>query len=342
MPRNPALAKADHVLAFVLDHPWALTESMRAVLANVLARRLVGLDADPVGVQVALDARRDDTEHVPMATRVAVIPLRGVIAPRMNLFSDISGGTTFEGLTQDLDDALTDPSVETIVFDVDSPGGNVAGAHEFARAVLNGRARKPIIAQLNHMGASAAYWAMSGATEIVATPSALVGSIGVFGIYDDLTAALEQLGIKRTVISAGKYKAEGVGGSGLSAEAAAHQLHLIEGAYGRFVGDVAKGRGVSTSAVRNGYGEGRAVDADMALELGLVDRIATLAETLARVTTPATAGTRGVAEQPPTATGQEPTPSATPQERSAAAAADQRELLARVRVLEAVAAGYRP
>jgi len=338
MPRNLATATYDHVLAFVLDHPWALTDQTRAIVATVLARRLAGLDSDPLGLQAAFEARRD-AERVPMATSVAVIPLRGVIAPRLNMLADISGGTTFEGLTEDVNAALADPSVETIVFDVDSPGGNVAGAHEFARTVLAGRTRKKILAQINHTGCSAAYWAVSGATEIIGTPSSLSGSIGVFGIYNDMTAALEQLGIKRTVLSAGKYKAEGVGGFGLSAEASEHQQHLIDGAYGRFVGDVAKGRGVSTSAVRNGFGEGRAVDAEMAKELGLIDRIATLADTLARVTKPATAGARGDAEVPPTATRQEPTASATRQGPSVAPDAEMRELLQRGRMLEE--AGYR-
>jgi signal peptide peptidase SppA len=299
MPRNPHTY--DHLAAFALEHPWALTAHMRAIVANILARRLAGMDDDDEAIARAQQARESRDITVRGGGLVAVIPLMGVVAPRMNMLSEISGGATFEGLTKQLQAAVADPDVKTIVFDVDSPGGNVAGVSEFAREVLRARAVKPIIAQANHLLASAAYWPMACATEIVATPSALVGSIGVYTLHDDLTGALEQLGIKREVISAGKYKAEAVSGGALSDEARAHMQHLIDGAYNRMVGDIAKGRGVSAAAVRSGYGEGRVLNAEDALAAGLIDRIATLDDTLARVTQPATAGRVRVAAAAPPA-----------------------------------------
>jgi signal peptide peptidase SppA len=234
-----------------------------------------------------------------------VIPLFGVVAPRMNLFTEVSGGTTFEALTAQLQAAVADPNIKTIVFDVDSPGGNVAGASEFAREVLRARTIKPVIAHANHLMASAAYWGMAGATEIVASPSALVGSIGVYTLHEDISAMLGELGVKREVFSAGKYKAEGVDGGPLSDDAKAHVQSLVDGAYGRFVGDVAKGRGIKAADVRNGYGEGRTLSADAALAAGLIDRIATLQDTLARVLQPTTArgvGTRAEDDAPPVVT----------------------------------------
>jgi signal peptide peptidase SppA len=299
MPRKPHTY--DHLAAFALEHPWALSDQMREVVATTIARRLAGLDDDEDGIARAQQARATRDVAVRGGGLVAVLPLHGVIAPRMNLLSDVSGGVTFEGLTKQLQAAVADPDVATIVFDVDSGGGNVAGASEFAREVLRARATKPIIVQANHLMASAAYWAMAGATELVASPSAMVGSIGVFGIHDDLTAAREKLGIKREVVSAGKYKAEAVGGEPLTESARAHQQHLIDGFYNRMIGDIAKGRGVSAAAVRDGYGEGRILNVDDALAAGLIDRIATLDDTLARVTQPATAGRARLAATVPPA-----------------------------------------
>jgi signal peptide peptidase SppA len=295
-PRNYA-----HLVAFALEHPWAVTPSMRGLIADILARRLAGLDSDDAAIAAALEARATREVPVPTGGTVALIPLHGVISPRMNLFTETSGGTTAEALTKQTQAAVNDPNVKTIVFDVDSPGGNVAGISELAREVLRARAAKPVIAVANHGMSSAAYWAMSGATELVASPSALVGSIGVYGIHDDISAMLAQLGVKREVFSAGKYKAEGVDGGPLSDDAKAHVLGLIEGAYGRFVGDVAKGRGVKPSDVRDGYGQGRSLNAEQALAAGLIDRIATLQETLARVMQPTTtiAGTRAAVDAPP-------------------------------------------
>jgi signal peptide peptidase SppA len=224
----------------------------------------------------------------------------------MNMFTQASGGTTFDALTEQVQAAVADPNVKTIFFDVDSPGGNVAGASEFAREVLRARTIKPVIAHANHMMASAAYWAMSGATEIVGSPSSLVGSIGVYAIHNDISEALAQMGVKRSVISAGKYKAEGADGGPLSDGALAHVQGLVDGSYGRFVGDVAKGRGIRPSDVRDGYGQGRTLSADQALDARLIDRIATSQETLARVMQPTTptplpmpVGTRAAVDAPP-------------------------------------------
>jgi signal peptide peptidase SppA len=227
----------------------------------------------------------------------------------MNQFTQASGGTTFEALGQHLHAAVADPNVKTILFDVDSPGGNVAGASEFAREVMRARTIKPVIAHANHLMASAAYHAMSGATEIVASPSALAGSIGVFTLHNDISDALTQMGIKRSVISAGKFKAEGADGGPLSDDAKAHIQGLVDGAYGRMVGDIAKGRGVRPADVRNGFGEGRSLNAEQALAVGLIDRIATIQDTLARVTQPTTGptplpvvGTRAAVDAPPVST----------------------------------------
>jgi ClpP class serine protease len=160
---------------------------------------------------------------------------------------------------------------------------------------------------------------MASATEIVASPSSMVGSIGVYTIYDDISDALGLLGVKREVIVAGKYKAEGADGGPLTADARDHLRALVDTAYALFVADVAKGRGVSASAVRSGYGEGRIVPADDALALGLVDRIASLSDTLLRLTATTGARTSLTAHA---ATGQEPRPvAATPQEPHALVAA---------------------
>jgi signal peptide peptidase SppA len=296
-----------HVLSFALEHPWAVTRSMGQQIAQIIARHVAGEDLEP-GALAALVQRQNTPAAAAGGT--AVIPVYGVIAPRMNLMSEMSGGTTFEALTAQLHEALANPGVGTIVFDVDSPGGNVAGATEFAREVLKARTQKPIIAQSNHLMASAAYWAMACATEVVASPSSMVGSVGIYTMHDDVSEALAKLGVKRTVIGAGKFKTEGLDGGPLSEAALAHVTQIVASAYDRFVTDVAAGRGVKRTEVENGYGEGRAITAEDALALGMIDRIGTLSDTIARATT---ARSHHVGH----ATGQEPRLAATSQERQA-------------------------
>jgi len=313
-----AAGSYDHLVAFALEHPWAITPNMLSLIAGILAHRMGGDEPDPTALQLAQELRAAREVSVSTGGVVRVIPISGVIAPRMNLFSEVSGGTTFEALTKNLTEAVADPNVKSIVFDVDSPGGNVAGASEFAREVLRARTVKPVYAQVQYLMASAAYWPMACATEIVASPSGMVGSIGVYSMYDDLTEALQQLGVKREVFVAGKYKAEGVGGTGLSDDARVHINGLIEGAYGRMVGDIAKGRGVTAAAVRKGFGEGRLLGVEQAKEAGLIDRIATMPETLTRAAQPSRSGARADDPTPPAVTDQDlPAAADTSQERRA-------------------------
>jgi ClpP class serine protease len=145
-----------------------------------------------------------------------------------------------------------------------------------------------------------------------ASPSALVGSVGVYTIHNDLSDALAQLGIKREYLSVGKYKIEGNETGPLSDEARAYRMGLIQQTYDHFIGDVAKGRGVPAATVRDSYGQGRLLTADDALAAGMIDAVATLDETLARLLPDGVPATE-IAPSARASTSQEPLP-ATDQE----------------------------
>lgn len=281
-----AIRRYDLVLATVLDEPWAITPTMMRIVADVLCRHVAGDDPDEAAIHEARElalARQERQVAAPEGSGVAVLPMHGVITPRMNLMSDVSGGTTFESLTSDLLSAAENPRVKAIVLDIDSPGGSVAGATEFASVVRKVRTQKPVVAQASHGMNSAAYWTGSNATEIVASPSASVGGIGVFAAHDDLSKAYEKRGLKRNFVSAGKYKLEGNDTTALDDDARAAMQGKVDHYYSVFVNDVALGRGVDVSKVRSGFGEGRSLTAPEALAAGMVDRIATLSETVARL-----------------------------------------------------------
>lgn len=268
-----------HVMDLALA-PWALTPGMVAMVAAIIARRVAGRADDHAW---ALD-RRPVASVPPKAHAVAVIPLHGVMMPRASMFSDISGATSYDQAAADVRAAADDPDIGTIVLDMNTPGGTTSGIVGLARTVLAARAKKPVIAQVEHQACSAGYWIAACATEISAAPLSIVGSIGVYAIHENLAAALEKEGVAITFISAGKYKVEGNETGPLSEDAYAHRKALIDEAYGAFVADIAKGRGVPEALVRSSYGEGRVLSADMALAAGMVDRIATLDDTLSRLT----------------------------------------------------------
>jgi signal peptide peptidase SppA len=270
----------DHVLSFALDHPWAITRPMLAVVAGIIARRIAGR-ADPEAIEAAVVNRKALPQ--PRAGSAAIIPVYGVIAPRLNAMSEMSGGTTFERLSGQLRECMANPAIKTIILDVDSPGGNVAGATEFANQLLAARAKKPILGQVQYTGASAAYWLLACTTQIIAAPSARIGSIGIYTSHDDLSSALKSEGITRTIIAAGDGKVDGNDAEPLGEEARGRIQKLVDETYAVMVADIVKGRGqgVTDKRVR---GEWRAhvYGATEAISLGLIDRIGTLEDTLAR------------------------------------------------------------
>jgi len=291
--------KYEHIARYVAGTLWALHPAKMAELLSVLAYRAAGGELTPEEIK----ARIGDGGGGSSATSsgaIAVIPISGVIAHRMGGMDDSSGGTSAERIGKTLDRIAADPQIGTIVYDINSPGGTVPGIQELAAQMFALRGQKKQVAQVNSLAASAAYWLASQCDEIVSLPSGTAGSIGVFSVHEDLSAALEKEGIKVTLISAGKYKVAGNPFEPLSDEEHAVIQTRVDAAYAQFTKDVARGRGVDASAVRSGYGEGRALPAKDAKAAGLIDRIGTMDETLSRLMgRKASAGMRAEGELSP-------------------------------------------
>lgn len=260
---------------------WALLPEACMALAAVFRDRLaVGEPATlPVGTpDAAVSASAGVTGGV------AVIPLRGIITPRPSFLSLIfGGGGGLVGFRSALREAVASDEVAAIVIDVDSPGGSVDLVPETAAEIREARKVKPVIAVANTIAASAAYWLAAQADELVVTPSGEVGSIGVYQLHQDVSEMAAKEGVTVTLIAAGKYKTEGNRFEPLTDEARAAMQSLIDEYYDLFASDVAKGRGVSASAVKAGFGEGRMVTAKAAVAAGMADRVETLEATIARV-----------------------------------------------------------
>ena len=266
----------------VVGRPWAIEESKFEELRAFWELRIAGQASAWEGerpepfaaVNYAANGGSD---------QIAVLPLYGVLMAKVSPMAAMSGATSTQAFRKAFAEQMNNPAVKKIIIDVDSPGGSVFGIDELAAEIRAAAARKDIIAIANEgLMASAAYYAMSGASEIIASPSSEVGSIGVLAIHYDYSGQNEMMGVKPTLIKAGKFKAEGMEDFPLGDEALAAIQADVDRYYEMFVQAVAKGRGVSPSAVRNGFGEGRVVGAQQAVRLGLADRVATLDETIAR------------------------------------------------------------
>lgn len=270
-----------YVMKAFVEIPWAILPHKLAILEEIVIRHVSGEKLDTEEIQMRIHGAKRPADK--RMGSVAVLPLFGTIFPRANLMTQVSGATSAEMFGMQFDELMKDAEVRAIVMDVDSPGGQVSGIEELSQKIYEARGNKPIVAVANHTMDSAAYWIGTAANEIVITPSGEVGSIGVFAVHQDISKQLEQDGIKLTMIKEGKYKAESNPWEPLSEEAKSAIQVSVSEYYDAFVNSVARNRGVELDDVRNGFGEGRTVGANRAVELGMADRIGTLDETVDRM-----------------------------------------------------------
>jgi len=211
---------------------------------------------------------------------VAIIPVYGVLARRMNMIIAFSGGTSLELLRRDIADALINPEVSGILLDIDSPGGTIDGTKETADLIFNSRSQKPIVAYAESLMASAALWIGTAAETVVISETAMAGSIGIAITHYDYSVQDAQRGIKRTVISAGKYKRIASDEKPLSKEGKAYLQDITDTYYSLFINAVALNRNTEIETVLEDMADGRDFIGQQALEAGLVDRIGNMEEAL--------------------------------------------------------------
>lgn len=210
--------------------------------------------------------------------KIALIGVYGGLTPRGSWY-----GSSLSGIADAATRATNDPDIASAIVDIDSPGGTVAGTMEAAAAVADLASKKPCVACVNTLAASAAYWIASQASEIVMTPSADVGSIGAMIMHQDISGWLEQIGLKLTIIRSEQSpnKNEAHPFAPLSDDARAFLQSRADAAGSDFIKAVASGRKVSQTKVRETFGQGRVFGAKEAMARGMADRVATFGQVVA-------------------------------------------------------------
>ena len=206
------------IAAHLFNTPLLLMPETAVAIASNLADRF-GVepmaDAEPVVIEASrfrgapAAAGPSGRPMYRAENGVAVIPVLGELVNRGAWIGASSGLTSYEGLDAQLRAAAADPEISGIVLDLNSPGGEATGAMETGALVRSIAAKKPVVAFVNGMAASAGYAIAAGATTIVSTPTGAIGSIGVVMLHLDRSAALAKAGVKPTLIHAGKYKVDG-------------------------------------------------------------------------------------------------------------------------------------
>ena len=263
-----------------------LSESSWAILPEALDALVEKLSLHARGITIEGALPRRASER-PRGGAVAVLQVHGPITQHGGgLFEMLFGGASADAIADNFRAAMADDEVRAVLLDIDSPGGSVFGVSELANEIYRARGTKPIYAIANGTAASAAYWIGAAADEFYITPSGLAGSIGVFAVHYDVSEMAAKEGIKPTIISSGKYKAEGNEFEPLSDDAHGAIQARIDEYYQLFTADIAKFRGATEARVRDGYGEGRALTAKAAMSAGLVDKVMSYSQALARTQRP--------------------------------------------------------
>lgn len=273
--------KYARILSAVAATPWAIEPTKGRAIASFLTRKANGETIPEADVQAAIAAKKDGKVTRP-AKNVAQVGVYGTLVQREGIVTDYSGGTSCDALGLVVDQLAADPRVDVILLDIDSPGGSVAGTQECGAKIFAARSQKKVIGIANSMAASGGYWLLSQCSEAIITPGGMVGSIGVYNMHVDFSEQLKMDGVAVTLVSAGEKKTIGNEFQPLGEEGLKSYQKIVDTYYEAFIKAVAQGRGVSASKVRSGFGLGDVLTAKDALAEGMVDKIATLDETLAR------------------------------------------------------------
>lgn len=254
---------------------WAMREESFLSLVDVCRKMDVAAHLAGPGPQSARMAVEDIVQR---DGNVAIINLRGRMQKQASSLG--SAASTVE-VRRAIRQAASDASVSSILLAVDSPGGTVAGTQDLAADIAAAARAKPVIAYIEDVGASAAYWAASQATAIYAGPTAAVGSIGTYGVVVDSSRAAENEGYKVHVVRAGNSKGAGTPGTPVTPEQLAEFQDEVNTLNEFFLAGVSSGRRMPMDQVRT-LATGRVWIGQQAADAGLIDGVMSFDAALAK------------------------------------------------------------
>lgn len=235
--------------------------------------------------------------------RVLAVPVQGVILteeaviPNPLDFLQNTGITYGYSVKESLLRAAQDPTIRAVLIQINSPGGTIPGSKAISDGILAYKEQtgNPVYVHIREIGASGGYWASVVGDKVLADTGSMIGSIGVimgpFKYYNDvieegsiLGGVTTENGIENTMFSAGEYKDTGSPYRPLTEEERVHWQTALDNEYEIFVDHVSRYRNLEREVIINDI-KALPYENERALELGLIDEIATEEETLSQLLT---------------------------------------------------------
>ena len=266
-----------HVSNAVFNQPWLVTEGMLDIIAGVIESELAGVPRAAVNKRPVQKAETVDG--------VDIIPVIGVISPRLSMLDEISGGVSCEAIANQFDSAISNEESNAVLFIFDSPGGNAKGVFELADKIANARnnSTKPVLAHIEGTCASAAYLLASQCDEISATCGSELGSIGAYAKFVSRDRQMKNDGVESTVIRSDPMK--GIGEDHLTGEQMRFLQDRINAIGAMFKSYVARNRPQAKlseiGAKMFSAAKADGVEMPNAVEVGLCDKVCTREDILA-------------------------------------------------------------
>lgn len=206
-------------------------------------RTALPAQASLIGGGIAEGQRNNETQPFTLIDGIAVIEIAGTLVHRGAWIGQSSGLTSYEGIAAQIDAAITDSAVRGIALEIDSFGGEVAGAFDLADRIRAARDQKPVHAFVAEHALSAGYVLASQADHITLPRTGAVGSIGVITLHTEMSGMLEQKGVTVTLVHAGAHKTDANPYEPLPDPVRTRMRSELEGLRTLFAQTVAAGRG---------------------------------------------------------------------------------------------------
>ncbi len=211
--------------------------------------------------------------------KIALIYLRGIITSSE---PGSIGETMVDDLKIQLKQASDDDKVKAIVLYIDSPGGEVTASDTIYNAVRQVREKKPVVVYMGSLAASGGYYIACGGTWLIANDTTFTGSIGVIMQTLNYQQLMGKIGLEAVTFKSGKFKDMLSGSRQMTDEEKTYVQALVMQTYGKFVGIVAKERGLPEEELRAGLADGRVISGKDALPAKLVNQLGSVEDAYAK------------------------------------------------------------
>src|SRR5512136_2927011 len=208
------------------------------------------------------------TSRFAFGDKIAIVEVRGVI-------------TQSSAVIEELQQYLADDGVKAIILRVDSPGGGVGPSQEIYREIMRIKAtsKRKVVTSMGSVAASGGYYIACASDLIVANPGTITGSIGVVMQFSNFEELLKKIGIKGVVLKSGEHKDIGSPFREMTPEEKRIMQEVLDNVHQQFIQAVAEGRKLDRSKVAQ-IADGRILTGEQAKNLGLVDQLGNLQDTI--------------------------------------------------------------